>query len=147
MTTCEDCGRPNCEAALCGELAEARSITICRLSARLQSVTGDAARSRNECEDLRGGLELATSRIVELEAALGRAERECGAWRALAEHMTADGICGSFPYKNIHGRWYAYTSAKADTNYGLDVVADTPQAAAVDLATKLGLLDGWKADG
>jgi hypothetical protein len=75
---------------------------------------------------------------------LAALRREVAAWRALAEHLSSDGTRGAFPYLNIQGRWFAYAS-NPDNTYGLDVVADTPQSAAIALAEQLGILPKGEA--
>lgn len=67
---CPHCKASHCKAHDCGEHATADQVTVCRL--------------RNECWDLRAGLELAEQAIAAAEARADAAEREAVAWEAMA---------------------------------------------------------------
>jgi len=89
----------------------------------------------------------------QLSAALARAEAaelENSAWRALAEWEAEPGVYRALVaeerYESSHSYRFCAEDGK-ETRYGAGL---TPQAAAIDLATKLGLLNpesGAKGEG
>lgn len=75
---CPHCKSPNCRAFGRGHNAEPDDVTVCRL--------------RNEREDLRGGLELAESRIATLESELTATRQRAEA--AERQLKALDLLCG-----------------------------------------------------
>ena len=130
MSDCPDCGRAfavdaeewrDCDAmrevthkcgARLGDMDSDETIPDCQratilfLRAQLAQALAKLAASERDgaihVEALRMALAESTDLQGKRSAMLSASELENRAWRALTEHLTTDGICGSFPYKNIY---------------------------------------------
>lgn len=76
----------------------------------------------------------------EAEAQLAEAQRENEAWRALAEWECAPGVYRALVVEERYEPSHPYTFCAEDGSATRHGSGETPQAAAIDLATKLGLI-------
>jgi hypothetical protein len=104
----------------------------CPECGRPMATTAHQQMESSHCNGTGSGSCLHTQ-LATAEAKLVEAERENAAWRGLFEHNATRG--GEFCLQRCSdGTWYADCGSD-------DAEAATPQAAAIDLATKLGLID------
>lgn len=128
---CRDCKAANCRAHLLGENASADAIRICRL--------------RNEREDLRGGLELATEALKTATELNARLEREVTAWEKLAEATVAINLPRAFFWKGAKGRFLVRFAGGESTGEGSFTAAAVALAESIGLVPKLAAYDQAKA--